>query len=193
MPKLYFRHGPVSSAKTLNLLAVAHNYTQHGKQVLLVKPAVDTRFGISTIKSKAGLQRRADIVVSDESDLDSVTFLGVSCVLVDEAQFLDPRVIDQLREIANTFCPVICYGLRTDFQTKVFPGSLRLFELADSIEEVKTTCEACNIKAIFNLRHSEGKPVFEGNQVELGAEDKYHAMCSACYFRLKSETLVRKR
>ena len=159
MPKLYFRHGAVSSAKTLNLLAVAHTYKQQGKHILLIKPSMDTRFGAEEIKSKAGLSCDADILISKDTNLLDYPIKGrkIHCVLVDEAQFLDPIHIDQLRIITLLWnVPVICYGLRTDFRTKLFPGSQRLMEVADSIEEVKTTCYYCNKKAVFNLKHLNG-------------------------------------
>ena len=136
MAKLYFRHGTVGSAKTLNLLAVAHNYRQQGKNVFLIKPALDTRFGQEIIKSRAGLEMSADILVYPETNLLENSFEGISCLLVDEAQFLSATVIEQLRVITlKKDIPVICYGLRTDFRARLFEGSLRLMELADSIED----------------------------------------------------------
>lgn len=183
MAKLYFRYGTVGSAKTMNLLAVAHNYRHQNKSVLLLKPKLDTRFGLDVIRSRAGLTMEADILVEDSSQLRDEQFVGVHCVLVDEAQFLAPALIDRLREITRCLdIPVICYGLRTDFRTHLFPGSKRLMEMADSIEEVKTTCGFCNRKAIFNLKFSNGRPTVEGPTVDLGAEEKYLPACSSCYF-----------
>jgi len=127
MAKLYFRHGAVSSAKTLNLLAVSHNYKSQGKDVLLMKPAMDVRFGKGQIKSRAGLVQDADILISEDTDLLAIPAdqrSNVSCVLVDEAQFLSPRIIDQLRTITLAWkVPVIAYGLRTDFRANLFPGT----------------------------------------------------------------------
>jgi thymidine kinase len=182
MAKLYFRHGTVSSAKTMNLLVVAHNYRQQGKKVLVLKPALDTRFGEDSIRSRAGLEQKADILLSESSRIPLEALEGVSCVLVDEAQFLSTRVINQLREIAvfNNI-PVICYGLRTDFRSQLFEGAKRLMELADAIEEVKTTCAFCNRKAIMNLKHSNGRATIEGPSVDLGAEEKYFPACYSCY------------
>jgi thymidine kinase len=182
MAKLYFRHGTMGSAKTLNLLAVAHNYRQQGKRVLLLKPRLDVRFGMGTIASRAGLEAEADLLLEPDTKLDPRLFAGVDCVLVDEAQFLSPFVIDQLRELTlRQRLPVICYGLRTDFRTRLFDGSRRLLEIADSIEEVKVTCQFCNKKAIFNMRFVDGVPTRAGAQVELGAEDRYQPVCYPCY------------
>lgn len=182
MAKLYFRHGTVSSAKTMNLLVVAHNYRQQGKKVLVLKPALDTRFGEDSIRSRAGLEQKADILLTESSRIAPEALEGVSCVLVDEAQFLSHRVINQLREI-SVFqnIPVICYGLRTDFRSQLFEGAKRLMELADAIEEVKTTCAFCNRKAIMNLKHTNGRATIEGPSVDLGAEEKYFPACYSCY------------
>ena len=182
MAKLYFRYGTVGSAKTLNLLAVAHNYRQQGKEILILKPALDVRFGREVVHSRAGLETPADMLVTPDSTLDLEQFSGKSCILVDEAQFLSARVIDQLRTIASTLnTPVICYGLRSDFRGNLFEGSRRLFEMADSIEEVKTTCAWCNRKAIMNLKHVNGVATVEGPSVDLGAEEKYFPACYPCY------------
>jgi len=182
MAKLYFRYGTVGSAKTLNLLAVAHNYRQQGKDVLLIKPDMDSRFGKDRIKSRAGLEMTADILVNAQSKLNFADFEGISCVLVDEVQFLSAPIIDQLREITVSLSvPVICYGLRTDFKAGLFEGSKRLLELADSIEEVKATCNFCNKKSVMNLKHVNGKAIDSGPSVELGAEEKYYSVCFPCY------------
>ena len=134
MAKLYFRHGTVGSAKPLNLLAVAHNYRQQGKKILLMKPDLDTRFGKGQIKSRAGLQMDADVLLVDENSLRGIDFEGVNCILVDEAQFLSGKIIEALRQIALEHdIPILCYGLRTDFKSRLFEGSARLMELADSI------------------------------------------------------------
>lgn len=182
MAKLYFRFGTVGSAKTLNLLAVAHNYRQQGKEVILIKPALDDRFGKSHIKSRAGLEKTADILVDDDTNLLSCNFEGINCILVDEAQFISPKVIDQLREITLEHrIPVICYGLRTNFKKGLFDGSKRLLELADSIEEIKTTCAFCNRKAVYNLKHVNGVATVDGPAIDLGAEEKYFPACANCY------------
>jgi thymidine kinase len=173
MSKLYFRYGTVSSAKTLNLLAVAHNYRRQGKRALILAPAIDTRHGAGRVESRAGLGADADAVISEPGDVYALDVEGVSCILVDEVQFMDPSVIDVLRDIAtNTGIPVICYGLRTDFRSNLFPGAARLMAVADSIEEIKTTCRWCNRKAIGNARLVPGDDV-----VQLGGHDDYAAAC----------------
>lgn len=182
MAKLYFRHGTVGSAKTLNLLAVAHNYRQQGKNILLMKPDFDVRFGRERIKSRAGLETQADLLIVDETSLQGIDYSGINCILVDEAQFLSAKVIEELRRITMEWdLPVICYGLRTDFKTRLFEGSLRLFELADSIEEVKATCHFCTRKSIVNLKYVNGLATNEGPTLELGAEEKYFPACYKCY------------
>ncbi len=186
MAKLYFRYGAVGSAKTLNLLAVAHAYQQQQKQAFLMKPSIDTRFGERTIRSRAGLSREADLLVDAASlsatALRSMDFSDYHCILVDEAQFLSPEAIDQLRDVTREQgIPVICYGLRTDFRRRLFAGSQRLMELADAIEEIKTTCAYCNRKAIFNLKLVDGVPSLAGPTVDLGAEEKYLPTCCLCY------------
>ena len=185
MAKLYFRYGAVGSAKTLNLLAVAHNYRQQNKRILILKPALDTRFGANQVRSRAGLEQEADIVLGSNDMIDETKLAGVDCLLVDECQFLESRVIDQLRFITTEYgVPVICYGLRTDFKRRLFPGSQRLLELADAIEEVKTTCAFCNKKAVYNLKMIDGfavGPDSQGPVVELGCEEKYLPSCASCY------------
>lgn len=182
MAKLYFRYGAVGSAKTLNLLAAAHSYTQQEKNILVIKPELDTRFGRETVKSRAGLEREADLLVTPKSNLPFENFKGMHCILVDEAQFLSPHVIEQLRLVATELdIPVICYGLRTDFRARLFPGSQRLMELADEISEVKTTCAYCNRKGVFNLKLVGNTPTLEGPVVDLGTEEKYLPTCAKCY------------
>ena len=176
--KLYFRYGTMDSAKTLNLLAVAHNYRKQGKNVLLVKPRVDTRFGPTTIASRSGLRADADLVVDEDSRLIAKDFVGIDCVLVDEAQFLSPDLIVDLRRITvDPGVPVICYGLRTDFRTRLFPGAARLMELADRIEEVKVTCQYCGGKATCNLRLVGGVAATDGPTVLLGGDEQYVPVC----------------
>jgi len=182
MAKLYFRYGAMSSAKTLNLLACAHSYEVQKKKVRVMKPRMDVRFGAGAVRSRAGLDREADVLLTDDSVFEAEMFKGVSCVLVDEAQFLHPRVIEGLRGVATDLgVPVICYGLRTDFRSQLFPGAKRLMELADSIEEVKTTCAYCNKKATMNQKMVDGVSTMAGPTVCLGAEEMYAPACFACF------------
>jgi len=182
--KLYFRYGAMNSAKTLNLLAVAHNYAQQGKQVLLMTPRTDDRYGVGCVRSRAGLQKEADLVIEGDIDLLDRSYEGISCILVDEAQFIHPDHIDQLRRITlRDNIPVICYGLRADFRNHLFEGSRRLMELADAIEEVKTTCHFCNRKATANLKYCDGVATLAGSSVDVGngSEEKFLPACFACY------------
>lgn len=182
MAKLYFRHGTVGSAKTLNMLAVAHNYRQQGKEVLLLKPELDVRFGKDQIKSRAGLEMSADVLIRDDTDLSLLDFEGVDCILVDEVQFMSPSIIEQLRAISiEKGIPVLCYGLRTDFRSHLFEGTKRLMELADSIEEIKATCHFCNRKSIMNLKHVNGEAVVDGPTIQMGAEETFLPACYNCY------------
>ena len=156
--KLYFRYGTMDSAKTLNLLAVAHNYRKQGKSCLLLKPKLDDRFGTSKIRSRAGLEAEADLLLEPNVPLPIERLKGEDCILVDEAQFLPEATIEELRDLTiDHGVPVICYGLRTDFLSRLFPGSRRLLELSDSIEEIKVTCYDCGRKAVFNLRLVDGE------------------------------------
>jgi len=193
MAKLYFRYGTVGSAKTLNLLAVAHNYGQQGKRVFLIKPEVDDRFGREFIHSRAGLKKTADLLMEADTALDFGLLDGVQCVLADEAQFFSEAAIDQLRVVTHQLnIPVICYGLRTDFRCRLFEGARRLMEVADSIEEVKTTCAFCNRKAIYNLKLINGVANMDGPSIDLGAEEKYLPTCQPC-FHAKHEAAKNNR
>ena len=135
------------------------------------------------MRSRAGLSYQADLLLDDDTELSPDLFRDLHCVLVDESQFLSSRLVDALRQVTLEHdVPVIAYGLRTDFTTRMFPGSQRLMELADAIEEVKTTCMFCNRKAIFNLRHdSDGKAILDGPQVMIGADAQYSPVCHGCY------------
>ncbi|MDF1700279.1 MAG: thymidine kinase [Planctomycetota bacterium] len=182
MAKLYFRYGTVGSAKTLNLLAVAHNYERQGKRVVVIKPAFDERFGVAEVVSRAGLRRKADLLLADGEVPSGAEAAEADCVLVDEAQFLGAEQIDALRSWTRQLdVPVICYGLRADFRTRLFEGSRRLLEVADSIEEVKTTCAWCNSKATQNLKLVDGVATEDGPAKELGAEERFQPVCYRHY------------
>jgi thymidine kinase len=179
----------MNSGKSTALIQVAHNYEERGMHVLLVKAKVDSK-GSDNIVSRIGVKRRVDIMADDSINLYNVVAQWnkdvekISCVLVDEAQFLSTKHVDELFNLTvYDNIPVICYGLRTDFRTKLFPGSQRLFELSHSLEELKTICR-CGKKAIMNARKVNDKFIFEGSQVAIdGALDTtYESLCGNCYF-----------
>lgn len=194
MAKLYFRYGAMNSGKSTALMQVAHNYTERGMTSILLKPYVDTKGG-DTVVSRLGISKDVDIKVKNQDNiLDLVDHWlankgDVNCILVDEAQFLRKEHIDQLLEAAVVKkIPVICYGLRTDFQMNGFEGSERLLLIAHSVEELKTIC-SCGRKALVNARKINGTFVFEGSQVAIDGEHdvEYEAVCPECYFRLKGK------
>ena len=186
MAKLYFQYGVMGAGKSLLLLAKAHNFKDRGIECKILKSSIDTR-DQGIIKSRAlGDEVPCEIITPSTNIYKLV--LGwkdeVKWILVDEAQFLTPEQVDQLTDLVDRLnISIICYGLRTDFQTNLFPGSKRLFEVADSFEEMKSTC-SCGNKASINARiNSDGSICTEGNQVECGAEDKYITLCRSCYKR----------
>ncbi len=184
MAKLYFKYGAMGSSKTAQALITKYNYEENDMNVWLIKPSADTRDGVGTIRSRIGLQAECEVIAPDVDVF--ARFLGSQIrrsdvIIVDECQFMTPAQIEQLRTIVDEHnIPVLCFGLRTDFQTKLFPGSRRLMELADCIEEIKTMCD-CGAKGTVNARISDGYIVTEGAQVVLGGNDCYIAMCHRCY------------
>ena len=183
MAKLYFKYGAMGSSKSAQALITQFNYEELGMTVWLIKPSTDTRDGADIIRSRIGLQRSAQIITPEQNILEEYRKIGArSVVIADEAQFFTPEQIDQLRDLVNDKnLPVLCFGLRTDFMTRLFPGSRRLFEAADSITEIKTICR-CGSKAIVNARiDGEGRVLTEGEQVFLGGNDSYVAMCHRCW------------
>lgn len=185
MAKLYFKYGAMGSSKTANALITKFNYEERGMKVWLLKPAMDDRDGKDIIKSRIGLACRCFVVTPETNIVNEYEKLsGYDAVIVDEAQFLTPKQIDELRYIVdNMNVPVLCFGLRTDFLTHVFPGSLRLLEIADSISEIKTICR-CGSKATVNARIDEqGNVITDGEQVLIGGNDSYEAMCYSCYMK----------
>ena len=185
MAKLYFKYGAMGSSKTATALITKYNYEERGMKVWLIKPAADQRDGAFTLKSRIGLTAEAEAIAPDK-DLCALYAARErpDVIIVDECQFVTAPQIDQLRWLVDREdLPVLCFGLRTDFLTHLFPGSRRLFELADSITEIKTICE-CGSKATVNARiDGEGHVVTEGAQVFLGGNDSYIAMCHACWRR----------
>lgn len=191
--KLIYRFGTMNSGKSLQLLATAHNFHERGIPFILLKSSIDTRDGNDVVHSRALGNREClsvspvdnifDLVKSLENMTALTNTSSLKWILVDEAQFLTPEQVDQLAAIVDNFTiNVICYGLRTDFKTHLFPGSKRLFEVADSLEEIKSSC-SCNSKTIFNARiDSNGDIVTDGEQIEVGGEDRYIALCRKCYY-----------
>ena len=183
MAKLYFKYGAMGSSKTAQALITKFNYEERGMRVWLIKPALDNRDGANTIRSRIGLEAEA-YAVSREADLYAQfrEHQAYHVIIADECQFFSAEQVDQLRRIVDDFgIPVLCFGLRTDFLTHLFEGSRRLFEVADSISEIKTIC-SCGKKAIVNARiDKDGCVVTEGGQVLLGGNDSYVAMCHACW------------
>ncbi len=183
MAKLYFKYGAMGSSKSAQALITKFNYEEQGMKVWLIKPATDTRDGADIIKSRIGLAQTAEIILPEGSIVEAFhKHEGYDVIIADESQFFTPSQIDELREIVDEEdIPVLCFGLRTDFQTKFFPGSSRLMELADSITEIKTVC-SCGRKATVNARiDGRGHIVTEGEQVFLGGNDQYVAMCHKCW------------
>lgn len=198
MSKLYFRHGAMNSGKSTALLQAAHNYEERDQHVLLAKPAIDVK-GEKAITSRLGVDREVDFLITPQLNLrdefsnrvaefKKATGKDIACLLIDEAQFLSRDQVDKALEIAVLDdVPVLAYGIRTDFLTNGFPGSLRLLEIAHSLEELKTICR-CGRKAMFNGRKLDGKFVFDGEQVAIdGVHVTYESLCPTCYFAEKSK------
>jgi thymidine kinase len=193
MAKLYFEFGAMSSSKTANALMTRFNYIEKGRNVWLIKPSTDNRSGESVVESRIGLTANADIIKPDDNIEELLAQkdndLGVygekskaDVIIVDECQFLTEKQIDQLKNIASLQdITVMCFGLRTDFQSKLFAGSKRLMELADNIVEIKSICK-CGEKAIINARiNSDGKIITSGEQIEIGGNERYESMCWKCW------------
>ena len=191
MAKLYFRYGVMGSSKSAQALITKFNYEEQGMRVWLIKPAADTRYGKDIVRSRIGLEQKGDVITEDmnlyeifrdrEKEFNDV-------IIADEAQFLTPEHIEQLRDIVDNYnVPVMCFGLRTDFRTKMFPGSARLFELADSVSELKTVCN-CGGKAMVNARiDGEGNVITEGAQIMLGGNESYRPMCYKCWKKAQQQ------
>ena len=188
MVKLYFRYGTMNSGKSMDILKVKHNYEEQGKNVILLTTSVDDRYGVGVVKSRTGLSSEAHVIeelgcsisdfVQTENNLNRI-----SCVLIDESQFLLEDSIMSLVEVVDQLnIPVICYGLKNDFQNQLFEGSKRLIEMADKVEEIKTICWFCESKAIMNMRMHDGNPVYHGEQIQTGGNESYLPVCRKHYF-----------
>ena len=185
MAKLFFRYSAMNAGKSTSLLQIAYNYEEQGQQVLLFTAGIDNRSGAGCIASRLGLKRQAT-VFDDTTDFFQTLSdqAKLACVLIDESQFLSPEQVCQLHRLAN-LCdiPIICFGIRSDFQGQPFPGSAYLLALADDIEEIKTIC-ACGRKATMNIRMDDhGRRIREGEQVHIGGNDRYQQACARCFYR----------
>ncbi len=193
MAKLYFKFGAMGSSKTANALMTKFNYEEKGKKVWLIKPAIDNRDGQDILKSRIGLQAKAVVIQENDSILELAPLKDIDVIICDECQFLTPKQVDDLRIIVTDYdIPVLCFGLRTDFMTHLFPGSQRLLELSDSITEIKSICR-CGSKATVNARFdSEGNIQTEGEQVFIGGNESYESICWSCYHRMIEEQKKRR-
>ena len=188
MAKLYFKFGAMGSSKTANALMTRFNYQEKGKKVWLIKPAIDNRDGETVLRSRVGLEANAQVIKSTDRILDICPIDDLDVIICDESQFLTPEQVDDLRLIVSEHdIPVLCFGLRSDFLTHLFPGSQRLFELADSITEIKSICR-CGAKATVNARFDgEGNIQTSGDQVFIGGNESYESMCWSCYHKMIME------
>lgn len=193
MAQLFFRYGAMSSGKTIEILKVAHNYEAQGRKIVLMTSGLDDRDGVGTVASRIGLHRKATPVseqmnlfdyVKEKSQADIKNGNGkVACVLIDEAQFLQKHhVLECARIVDELKIPVMAFGLKNDFQNHLFEGSKNLLIYADKIEEMKTICHYCGHKATMNLRVADGKPVYEGEQVQIGGDESYYPVCRFHYY-----------
>ncbi len=196
MAKLYFKYGAMGSSKTAQALITKYNYEENDLKVWLIKPSADARDGENVLRSRIGLEAAVEMIPpeTDIRELYRAERKGIcDVIIVDECQFLSPEQVDQLRAVVDDEeIPVMCFGLRTDCQTKLFPGSRRLMEVADSILEIKTICD-CGAKATVNARiDGSGHIVTQGAQVFLGGNDSYIAMCHRCYIRgIRENRIIR--
>ncbi|AWD61901.1 thymidine kinase [Limosilactobacillus reuteri] len=185
MAQLFFKYGAMNSGKSIDILKVAHNYEEQGKQVVLMTSGVDDRSGRGIIASRIGLERKVKPIMDDTNIYDYVNKMDrkIYCVLIDEAQFLKKEHVLQLIKIVDELnIPVMAFGLKNDFRNELFEGSKYLLIYADKIEEMKTICWFCPHKATMNLRIHDGKPVYEGEQVQIGGNESYYPVCRKHYF-----------
>ncbi|SUN62051.1 thymidine kinase [Streptococcus hyointestinalis] len=185
LAQLYYKYGTMNSGKTIEILKVAHNYEEQGKPVVIMTSALDTRDGVGIVSSRIGMRREA-IPISNETDIIGlVTRLPKKpyCVLIDECQFLSKQNVYDLARLVDEYdIPVMAFGLKNDFQNELFEGSKYLLLLADKIEEIKTICQFCSKKATMVLRTENGKPVYHGEQIQIGGNETYIPVCRRHYF-----------
>ena len=201
--KIKFNYGAMGSGKSLHLIATAHNFKMHSIPFIVLKSKIDDRDGEDVVHSRAigdiecvGISVNDNIFELVSNYLNADLFYGakgLKWILIDECQFLTEKQVDELAAVADNFgTNILCYGLRTDFRTQLFPGSKLLFEIADSFEEIKSSCY-CNSKTIFNARiNKEGEIVTDGEQIEVGGDDRYVSLCRKCYFEKTGNPLYKK-
>ena len=193
---MYFRYGAMNSGKSIDVLKTEHNYKEQDKDVLLLTSAIDTREGMGVVSSRIGISSNAYVVLPEEDLVDTIeNYLNETywryqydeslyCILVDEAQFLSSKQVEQLAYVVDFYdIPVIAYGLKNDFQNNLFEGSRALLTHADKIEEIKTLCWYCSKKATMNLRLNDGKPVYNGEQIQIGGNESYVPVCRKHYHK----------
>ena len=185
MAQLYYKYGTMNSGKTIEILKVAHNYEEQGKPVVIMTSALDTRDGYGIVSSRIGMRREA-VAITEEMDIfafvQALPFTPY-CVLIDECQFLNKQhVYDLARVVDELGIPVMAFGLKNDFQDVLFEGSRYLLLMADKIDEIKTICQFCSKKATMVLRTENGKPVYEGDQIQIGGNETYIPVCRKHYF-----------
>lgn len=186
MAQLYYKYGTMNSGKTIEILKVAHNYEEQGKPVVIMTSALDTRDGYGIVSSRIGMRREAVAITDNMNIFNFIKNLPEKpyCVLIDESQFLSKEnVYDLARVVDDLDIPVMAFGLKNDFQNHLFEGSRELLLLADKIEEIKTICQFCSKKATMVLRTENGKPVYEGNQIQIGGNETYIPVCRKHYFQ----------
>ncbi|MBO1304928.1 thymidine kinase [Enterococcus sp. 669A] len=184
MAQLFFKYGAMNSGKTIEILKVAHNYEEQNKPVVLMTSGLDTRDGVGMIASRIGLKRPATPIFAETNVYESIKALDYKpfCILVDESQFLlKHHVIEFARVVDELGIPVMAFGLKNDFRNELFEGSKYLLLYADKLEELKTICWFCHKKATMNLHFIDGKPVYEGDQVQIGGNEAYYPVCRKHY------------
>lgn len=191
MAQFFYTHGTMNSGKSIEVLKVVHNYEEQNKRVILLTSGVDNRTKVGEVASRIGLRKDAHCIYPDTDIFEYINQLeeGVTdgsplyAVVVDECQFLTTKQVRQLAQLVDECeVPVLCFGLKNDFQNQLFEGSQALLTYADKIHEMKTVCKHCNRKATMNMRLHDGVPVYEGEQVQIGGNESYAAVCRACYY-----------
>lgn len=192
MAQLFFKYGAMNSGKTIEILKVAHNYEEQNKPVIIMTSGVDTRAGVGKVSSRIGLEREAVPIYKTDNVYDKVKGINAhaNCVLIDEAQFLTKENVFQLAKIVDDLhIPVMAFGLKNDFKNELFEGSKYLLLYADKLEEMKTICWFCAKKATMNLRFHDNKPVYEGEQVQIGGNESYYPVCRRHYYNTPLDML----